>query len=293
MMSPWIFSYIVNTLCSIWSERHVIVSNDAIIFAKTNSSDESTVLDAIPMFHIDEIMFRDANGDSKSDKETRDFKSENYDGPRSTANTNEEADPTDPPAVNGAIQPSNRRLMSRKWYDQDPCFPIISKTFNHFVSGLPSPSPPRRLCPLQRRRRPSPARPRFETRSKSRPRRVGCGCAHRSHTFCCRAGVRERACAGVTLTCLPACFLPAFSISCFLGRVGRLRLQVDGYNSGRIYSLRARSEPECLRLARLLSESSRRARRLHETQSRLLQLQGRCAPPPPAPHRSRSPLACL
>ena len=54
-------------------------------------------------------------------------------------------------------------------------------------------------------------------------------------------------------------------------------LQMDGHNAGRIYHLRAGSEGECLRVARLLAESSKRARKLREARGRLLKLQARCA----------------
>ena len=54
-------------------------------------------------------------------------------------------------------------------------------------------------------------------------------------------------------------------------------VQMDGHNAGRIYHLRAGSEGECLRVARLLAESSKRARKLREARGRLLKLQARCA----------------
>ena len=54
-------------------------------------------------------------------------------------------------------------------------------------------------------------------------------------------------------------------------------LQMDGHNAGRIYHLRAGSDGECLRVARLLAESSKRARKLREARGRLLKVQARCA----------------
>jgi hypothetical protein len=54
-----------------------------------------------------------------------------------------------------------------------------------------------------------------------------------------------------------------------MNRTMEVKTDVDGYNSGRIYFIRMASEEECLRIARLLSDLSKRSRRLIETQTRL------------------------
>ncbi len=54
-----------------------------------------------------------------------------------------------------------------------------------------------------------------------------------------------------------------------MNRTIEVKTDVDGYNSGRIYFIRMSSEEECLRIARLLSDLSKRSRRLCETQTRL------------------------
>ena len=52
----------------------MIVTSDVLVFASIDSPEKSTVLDAIPMFQIDEIHFWDSNGNPRSEEEIQGIK---------------------------------------------------------------------------------------------------------------------------------------------------------------------------------------------------------------------------
>ena len=74
-----------------WSKRRVIASNKVIIFAKTDSTEEAAILDAIPLFQVEEIRIWDDNGVPRSAKETQDFKHAEHVSFDETAHSNEDA----------------------------------------------------------------------------------------------------------------------------------------------------------------------------------------------------------
>ena len=92
----------------------MIVTSDVVVFANIDSPENPTVLDAIPMFQIDEIKLWDSKGEPRSEEEIQGCKQEMQVGPIS-------ADDEDKmkKGPSKGIDPIRHEKMwnsARKWY---------------------------------------------------------------------------------------------------------------------------------------------------------------------------------
>lgn len=239
-----------------WSKRRVIISSKVIIFAKTIGPDDTAeVLDAIPMFEIEEIRIWDADGIPRSDKETQGFKRAQHVGFGDLSNKegNDESDNQGSNANSDQKPPMkfSKQLAERRAGGKAHAF---TRSFSTLTGATAQIS----------QRTKEGGKVQFRNTIEIRPKVRQLGWYRLTDILLCQSMMMMPISNNRTSEHPHLCASE----------------QVNGYNSGRIYSLRAKGERECLSIAQLLADASKRARKEHETMSRMVKLQRRCTAPP-------------